>query len=128
MVDANVVRILARLRRLAGDPKLAVKQHAALADALLDPERPGDFNQVRPPQMLCTAPLCASGSLACIRRMALQREEELAPLPDSHGSNLPTLCKVSAMRPGPHTSMYRYLDRKHSMHHPAELVAGLCRQ
>ena len=49
VVDANVVRVLARLRRLAGDPKLAVKQHAALADALLDPERPGDFNQVTPP-------------------------------------------------------------------------------
>lgn len=46
MVDANVVRVLARLRRLAGDPKLAVKEHAALADNLLDPERPGDFNQV----------------------------------------------------------------------------------
>ena len=46
VVDANVVRVLARLRRLAGDPKLAVKEHAALADALLDPERPGDFNQV----------------------------------------------------------------------------------
>lgn len=45
-MDANVVRVLARLRRLAGDPKLAVKEHAALADALLDPERPGDFNQV----------------------------------------------------------------------------------
>ena len=46
MVDANVVRVLARLRRLAGDPKLAVKEHAALADVLLDPDRPGDFNQV----------------------------------------------------------------------------------
>lgn len=45
-MDANVVRVLARLRRLAGDPKLAVKEHAALADALLDPDRPGDFNQV----------------------------------------------------------------------------------
>ena len=46
MVDANVARVLARLRRLAGDPKLAVKEHAALANALLDPDRPGDFNQV----------------------------------------------------------------------------------
>ena len=45
-MDANVVRVLSRLRRLACDPKVAVKEHAALADALLDPDRPGDFNQV----------------------------------------------------------------------------------
>ena len=54
MVDANVVRILARLRRLAGDPKLAVKQHAVLADALLDPDRPGDFNQVSTIALYCS--------------------------------------------------------------------------
>jgi adenine-specific DNA glycosylase len=46
VVDANVVRVLARLRCLAGDPKQATRLHAALADALLDPARPGDFNQV----------------------------------------------------------------------------------
>lgn len=46
VVDANVVRVLARLRCLAGDPKQATKLHAALAEALLDPARPGDFNQV----------------------------------------------------------------------------------
>ena len=59
VVDANVVRVLARLRRLAGDPKLAVKEHAALADALLDPERPGDFNQVYTQLLIrsCRAPL-----------------------------------------------------------------------
>ena len=47
------MRVLARLRRLAGDPKLAVKEHAALADALLDPDRPGDFNQVDFPPHCC---------------------------------------------------------------------------
>lgn len=46
VVDANVVRVLARLRRIAGDPKASTKLHAALAGALLDPGRPGDFNQV----------------------------------------------------------------------------------
>ena len=46
VVDANVVRVLARLRRLAGDPKQAAKLHARLAEELLDPARPGDFNQV----------------------------------------------------------------------------------
>ena len=48
VVDANVVRVVSRLRRLVGDPKskAAVTAQTALADALLDPERPGDFNQV----------------------------------------------------------------------------------
>ena len=48
VVDANVVRVVSRLRRLAGDPKgkAAVAAQTALADALLDPDRPGDFNQV----------------------------------------------------------------------------------
>ena len=51
VVDANVVRVVSRLRRLASDPKskAAVAAQTALADALLDPERPGDFNQVRLP-------------------------------------------------------------------------------
>lgn len=46
-VDANVVRVLARLRRcsLPGiGPGAATYQD--LANQLLDPERPGDFNQV----------------------------------------------------------------------------------
>ena len=49
VVDANVVRVVSRLRRLASDPrsKAAVTAQTALADALLDPQRPGDFNQVR---------------------------------------------------------------------------------
>ena len=48
VVDANVVRVVSRLRRLAGAPlsKASVLQQTALADALLDPQRPGDFNQV----------------------------------------------------------------------------------
>ena len=47
VVDANVVRVLARLRKLSGDSKsnTAVKLHAGLADALVDPDRPGCFNQ-----------------------------------------------------------------------------------
>jgi A/G-specific adenine glycosylase len=47
VVDANVVRILARLRCMVGNPRAAAKEHAALAEALLDPDRPGDFNQVQ---------------------------------------------------------------------------------
>lgn len=49
MLDANVVRVVSRLRRLAGPPlsKASVLLQTALADALLDPQRPGDFNQAR---------------------------------------------------------------------------------
>lgn len=48
VLDANVVRVVSRLRKLAGPPasKAAILQQTALADALLDPQRPGDFNQV----------------------------------------------------------------------------------
>ena len=48
VVDGNVVRVLSRLRALAvADPKAAAaaKQYASLADSLVDPARPGDFNQ-----------------------------------------------------------------------------------
>lgn len=122
MVDANVVRILARLRRLAGDPKLAVKQHAALADALLDPERPGDFNQVAP--LGCFAQLlCASGSLACSRDVTSKRGGASSILP---WQQLAHSVQTSAMRPGPHAGMYRYWIGILARH--AELVAGLCRR
>ena len=48
VVDANVVRVLARLRRLNGDQKSSgmVKLNAQMANALVDPVRPGCFNQV----------------------------------------------------------------------------------
>ena len=50
VVDGNVIRVLARLRRLGGDPRSGAmgKQMAALAAALVDDQRPGDFNQVGP--------------------------------------------------------------------------------
>ena len=51
VVDANVVRVLARLRTLSGDQKSKsmVQLNARLADSLVDPDRPGCFNQVTTP-------------------------------------------------------------------------------
>ena len=48
VVDANVIRVLARLRTLSADQKSKpiVKLNAKLADCLVDPDRPGCFNQV----------------------------------------------------------------------------------
>ena len=66
--DANVVRVLARLRAVSGDPasREAAARWAALAGALVDPQRPGDFNQachgqpaathLRPALLLMTTP------------------------------------------------------------------------
>lgn len=47
VVDANVVRVLARLLKIGDDPssKAATLRFAAEAAALLSPDRPGDFNQ-----------------------------------------------------------------------------------
>ena len=63
VVDGNVVRVLSRLRALSGDPKstAAVKTHAALAAALVDDARPGDFNQA---VMELGATVCTGGAVA----------------------------------------------------------------
>jgi A/G-specific adenine glycosylase len=47
IVDGNAARVLARLFLVEGDPagKAARDRHWALAAALVDPRRPGDFNQ-----------------------------------------------------------------------------------
>ncbi|KAJ3009902.1 hypothetical protein HKX48_007677 [Thoreauomyces humboldtii] len=47
LVDGNVVRVLSRMRSFAADPKSkhAVAWHWTTAKAILDPNRPGHFNQ-----------------------------------------------------------------------------------
>ena len=47
VVDGNVIRVLSRLRKIAGDPKVASmsKLFSDVAQRTLDQERPGDFNQ-----------------------------------------------------------------------------------
>ena len=54
-VDANVIRVLARLRCLDMDSSSEVAKvlHTRLATQLVDPARPGDFNQVRCPLRPC---------------------------------------------------------------------------
>lgn len=66
VVDANVIRVLARLLKLSGDTKNkeATKHFARLAQDLVDPDRPGCFNQVHHAlhNMSTTRPPQASGS------------------------------------------------------------------
>jgi len=71
VVDGNVVRVLARLRTVGGDPKTKTAEAtwARLADALVDPARPGDFNQavMELGATVCVpagAPACAACPLA----------------------------------------------------------------
>ncbi|TPX61084.1 hypothetical protein PhCBS80983_g01329 [Powellomyces hirtus] len=47
LVDGNVIRVVSRLRAIAADPKSkkTIELHWALATELLDPKRPGHFNQ-----------------------------------------------------------------------------------
>ncbi|MDZ7772047.1 MAG: A/G-specific adenine glycosylase [Balneolaceae bacterium] len=64
VVDGNVLRVLTRYFGLDGDiRKSAVKNEVQeLADGLLDPERPGDFNQA---VMELGAMVCTPGSPDC---------------------------------------------------------------
>ena len=48
LVDANVVRVLARVFQRREDAKQGARLYAALADRLVAPQRPGCFNQVWP--------------------------------------------------------------------------------
>jgi len=66
-VDGNVVRVLARLAGLRApfaSPALAVRAATPLADALLDPRRPGDHNQA---MMELGATVCRKAAPACAR-------------------------------------------------------------
>lgn len=45
-VDGNVIRVIARLRALKGNPTKMTKTWDRLAAELLNPERPGCHNQV----------------------------------------------------------------------------------
>ncbi|KAI8925163.1 DNA glycosylase [Entophlyctis helioformis] len=47
VVDGNVVRVVSRLAAFGADPKAkeAIKVHWKLAEQLVDPDHPGDFNQ-----------------------------------------------------------------------------------
>lgn len=65
VVDGNVVRVLARVagaRTRFKDTTTAAKAFTPLANALVDPKRPGDFNQA---MMELGATLCRKAAPAC---------------------------------------------------------------
>lgn len=65
VVDGNVSRVLARLRAIPGDPtdRANKKAYWALAEAMVDPDRPGDFNQA---MMELGATVCTPQSPSCL--------------------------------------------------------------
>ena len=78
LVDGNVIRVLARVRALAGNPKESRLKNACwdLARALVPAERPGDFNQAL---MELGATVCTPRSPRCgecpISRACSAREQ-----------------------------------------------------
>lgn len=65
VVDGNVSRVLSRLRAIPGDPKSTSnkKTYWRLAEELVDPEAPGDFNQA---MMELGATICTPDNPSCL--------------------------------------------------------------
>jgi A/G-specific adenine glycosylase len=80
VVDGNVIRVMARLRRIEGDPRgtAMTKLFAEVAHQALDPDRPGDFNQA---VMELGATVCIPNAVpscgACpVRKWCLAKDAE----------------------------------------------------
>jgi len=86
VVDGNVVRVLARVagvKEKFKDTTTAAKSFTALANALVDPKRPGDHNQA---MMELGATVCRKGAPDCahcpvVRWCAVGGRKEAATLP-----------------------------------------------
>ncbi|XP_017506216.2 adenine DNA glycosylase isoform X3 [Manis javanica] len=86
VVDGNVVRVLCRVRAIGADPSstLVSQQLWSLAQQLVDPARPGDFNQAAMElgATVCTPqhPLCSQCPVQslCRARQRVEREQLLA--------------------------------------------------
>ncbi|CAM9722567.1 unnamed protein product, partial [Laminaria digitata] len=64
LVDGNVIRVLSRLKAIASDPKSAALNKLCwdLARSIVDPDRPGDFNQAL---MELGATVCTVSNPSC---------------------------------------------------------------
>nr|XP_055203391.1 adenine DNA glycosylase isoform X8 [Gorilla gorilla gorilla] len=86
VVDGNVARVLCRVRAIGADPSSTVvsQQLWGLAQQLVDPARPGDFNQAAMElgATVCTPqrPLCSQCPVEslCRARQRVEREQLLA--------------------------------------------------
>ncbi|CAN0048926.1 unnamed protein product, partial [Sphacelaria rigidula] len=94
LVDGNVIRVLSRLKAIASDPKNASLNKLCwdLAGNIVDPDRPGDFNQalMELGATVCTAksPSCSACPLkdACLARALTSGEpRKTSPSGVPHG-------------------------------------------
>ncbi|XP_024005034.1 adenine DNA glycosylase [Eutrema salsugineum] len=89
VVDGNVIRVLARLKAISANPKdrITIKNFWKLAAQLVDPSRPGDFNQslMELGATLCTVskPSCSSCPVSSqCRAYSLFQENRTIPVTD----------------------------------------------
>lgn len=103
VVDGNVMRVLSRLRAVAvPDPKAAAaaKLYASIADSLVDPERPGDFNQA---VMELGATVCVPNtrpncSKCPVRAHCAARAQEIKTQGTTSVTDFPTKSEKAAKR------------------------------
>ncbi|XP_044801017.1 adenine DNA glycosylase isoform X4 [Bubalus bubalis] len=101
VVDGNVIRVLCRVRAIGADPSSTlVSQHLwSLAQQLVDPARPGDFNQAAMElgAIVCTPkrPLCSHCPVQnlCRAHQRVEREQLSA------SQSLPGNCDVEECAP-----------------------------
>jgi len=106
LVDGNVIRVLSRVRALAADPKN--KQLVALcwtlAEALVSPTHPGDFNQalMELGATLCsvTSPRCSECPLrtVCLARKEVEAKQRPVGKPDTKGDDLCEVCSAGSAK------------------------------
>uniref|UniRef100_A0A8D0UDT3 Adenine DNA glycosylase n=1 Tax=Sus scrofa TaxID=9823 RepID=A0A8D0UDT3_PIG len=101
VVDGNVVRVLCRVRAIGADPRstLVSQQLWSLAQQLVDPARPGDFNQAAMElgATVCTPqhPLCSQCPVQSLCRAHQRVEREQL----SASQSLPGTCDIEACAP-----------------------------
>eukprot|EP00752_Nemacystus_decipiens_P009795 g8744.t2 len=92
LVDGNVIRVLSRLKAIASDPKNAGLNKLCwdLAGSIVDPQRPGDFNQAL---MELGATVCTAKSPDCsacpVKASCLAHKLTAAAAEDSDGAKIP---------------------------------------
>ncbi|XP_047395828.1 adenine DNA glycosylase isoform X2 [Sciurus carolinensis] len=142
VVDGNVVRVLCRVRAIGADPRstLVSQQLWSLAQQLVDPNRPGDFNQAAMElgATVCTPqrPLCSQCPVQSLCRARQRVEQEqfsaswnLQGSPDVENCTPNTgkcqLCLPST-EPWNHTLGVVNFPRKASRRPPREEYSATC--
>ncbi|WP_230467296.1 A/G-specific adenine glycosylase [Lujinxingia vulgaris] len=95
IVDGNVIRVFARLFAIEGDPRSTANQKSfwGLAEALVDPQNPGDFNEAL---MELGARVCTPRSPACL---LCPVREFCAGFASGEPEALPEVARRSAVKP-----------------------------